>query len=440
MIKTKSGKVEGFVKDGCMCYMGIPYAKKPVGRRAFKHPEPVEPWEGVLQCNHGSKNPIQSYQGFYVDNIDLDSLYLNIFIPENRGDKKLPVMFFIYGGAFTQGGAGAVSEGSTTLEYNMQRFAAQSNTIVVTANYRLNVLGFLNLNSVCKDFDINNGLFDQLLALKWVNDNIKAFGGDDKNITIFGESAGGASVLALMCMDDAKGLFNKAIVQSADIDHFFTYEESAEYARLYLKGANVNRSSELLNMTRDELNEAEEKFSNAVKRNRDIRVCFSPVIDGEVLKGAPIEILKNSDIPLMIGTNEYEGNMFVRGMKTYEIPFIAKLLKLEIRRDAPDLRARASNAITRKVFTEPLDELLKGYGGKAWRYEYRYAVEGSELGCCHASELFVMFGSKATIDGVPIDEDDAVGMRMRRIWGAFAYEGDPGWEEYTAGNNIFIIE
>ena len=439
MVHIKNGMVEGINKDGCMVYMGIPYALPPMGSLAFKHPVPAEPWEGVLKCDHGSHNPIQSHDGYFVENASLDSLYLNVFVPEDIGDKKLAVMFWIYGGAFAQGGAGAVSEGSTTLCYNMERFAVDSNTIVVSCNYRLGVLGFLNFNSLCSDFDVNNGLYDQLLALKWVNDNIGAFGGDSDNITIFGESAGAASVLALMSMREADGLYQRAIVQSACIDHFFTYEESAANARMYLKIAGVNKASEILNMTQEHLDKSVAEYAKKLKLKGDIRVPFSPVIDGKTLVDHPNKLAKKSNIPLLIGTNKCEGNMFMLNIKTWTIPFTTKLLGLDMQPDDPDYRQRASNAITRAVFTEPLDRFLEGYEGKAYRYEYTYYVEGSSLGCSHASELHVMLAAEKTIDGVPIDPDDPIGLKIRRIWGQFAYTGNPGWSEYSDGNNTFII-
>ncbi len=439
MVKTKYGLVEGITKGDCTVYMGIPFAKPPIGKLAFKHPIPPDKWDGVLKCNHGSKNPIQLSAGFSVGNNSMDCLYLNVYVPNDIGDEKLPVMFWIYGGAYVQGAVGAVEEGSTTLGYNMERFAAETHTIVVTANYRLAVFGFLNLNSVCSDFDTNNGLFDQILALKFVNENIEAFGGNPENITIFGESAGGGSVLALMSMDAAKGMYHKAIAMSAPIEHYFTYEESAEYARLFLKGAGVNRASQLINMSQSDLDKAIKKHANTIKLKGDVRCQFSPVIDGVTLTDSPKVLAKQCNVPLLIGTTEEEGNLFVRNIPTVAMPALAKLFGFKVYKDADDYRQRVSNACTRFVFTDPLDEFLPGYKGKAWRYDVRYIIDGSKLRSCHASEIQFMFGAETTIDGVPIAHDDPKGALMRDIFSRFAYTGELNWNQYNGKDDIYII-
>lgn len=439
MVKTEYGQVEGIKKDGCTVYLGIPFAKPPVGKRAFKHPVKCDPWDGVLKVDHGSKNAIQATYGYFVGNTSRDCLYLNVFVPEHIGDEKLPVMFWIHGGAYATGAAGATEEGSMNLEYNLERFAVESNTVVVSANYRLNVYGFLNLNSISDNFDVNNGLFDLILALQFVNDNIDAFGGNSGNITIFGESAGGACVLALMAMDNAKGLFHKAISQSACIEHFFTYEEGAKYARIFLEKAGVKKTSELMNLSDEKFNEADRQLTKAVRMNRDLRCPFSPIIDGKYLPDEPKKLAQETDVPLLIGTTEDEGKFFIKDMKTFTMPFMSLIYNLDVKNDAEKYRQRACNALTREVFTKPLDDFLSGYSGQAFRYEYRYVVEGSQLGSCHASELNVMFGKDTTIDGVKIDKDDAVGIEMRKIWGKFAKTGNPGWNEYLSGKDTFII-
>lgn len=186
-IKTQYGMVEGFAHGGCSVWYGIPFAKPPVGELAFKHPVPPEPWEGVLQARKGSCNPIQSEGDFSIGNNSMDCLYLNVFVPEEH-DGPLPVMVWIFGGAWNQGGAGAMRKDSAELQYDMSLFARESGCAVVSINYRLNLYGFLNLHFLDARFDRNNGLYDQILALQWVHDNIAAFGGDPDNITLFGQS------------------------------------------------------------------------------------------------------------------------------------------------------------------------------------------------------------------------------------------------------------
>ena len=181
-ISTKYGDLRGFEKDGCNVFRGIPFAAPPVGELAFRHPLPPSPWKGVLEATSGSCNPVQAEGGFYVGNHSLDCLYLNVFAPKGASG-PLPVMVWIYGGAYSQGGTGAKEHGAKDVQYDLAGFAAKTNCVVVTFNYRLNLYGFIDLHSLDSSFDRNNGLFDQIMALKFVKENIEAFGGDPDNIS-----------------------------------------------------------------------------------------------------------------------------------------------------------------------------------------------------------------------------------------------------------------
>ena len=261
MVKTKYGMVEGFRKDGCRVYLGIPFAKPPVGPLMFRHPAEPEPWEGVLKADRGGRNPVQVQGAFSRGNNSLDCLYLNVFVPEEDADTARPVMVWVYGGAYSRGGAGAPKEGNTEIAYDFCRFARETRTVVVTFNYRLNLYGFLNLACLSRRFDRNNGLFDQIQALKFVRENIAAFGGDAGNVTVFGQSAGGACILALMSMPETEGLFHKAIVQSACIDHFFTEEESRARTKLYLKHMRIRHLSELFEVSAERVMAVNRSFA-----------------------------------------------------------------------------------------------------------------------------------------------------------------------------------
>ena len=163
LVSTKYGDISGLSTDQCDVYLGIPYAAPPVGDLTFKHPEPPAPWEGVLRADKGSANPVQAEGGFHIGYNNLDCLYLNVFVPKGA-EGPLPVMVWLYGGAFSQGGAGAKEPGSSDVHYNLARFAAETGCVVVTLNYRLNVYGFLNLRAFDESFDLNNGLYDQIAA------------------------------------------------------------------------------------------------------------------------------------------------------------------------------------------------------------------------------------------------------------------------------------
>lgn len=435
MVQTEYGAVEGVRREGCTVYMGIPFAQPPVGELAFRHPLPPRPWEGVLRADRGGSNPVQAPGAFRVKNNDRDCLYLNVFVPEH-GEDPLPVMVWVYGGSYAQGGAGAKEPGSRSLVYDLCRFARDARAVVVSFNYRLNLFGFLNLHDFDARFDRNNGLYDQILALRFVKENIAAFGGDPDNITLFGQSAGASCILALMGMDEARGLFHKAIVQSAVIEHFFTLRESRANTRRYLRIARVSEPSALLSLSQERIMRANRVYAFLFLMGKDIRCAFSPVIDGVTLRDEPKKLAQASAIPLLIGTAAREGNLFVPKVPSLLLPVIERLIRIRSSGGSRSLRQHFSDALTEHIYVRPMEELLRGYRGKAWRYEYAHEVPGSRLGPCHASEISLLFDYRRTLDGAPIPEDDQTGAAMRRAWGAFAASGDPGWRSYTETKEV----
>ncbi len=213
VVKTRSGEVRGSVVEGVNTFKGIPYAAPPFGTHRFRPPQPVESWSGVRDAlTYGPtvlKPPYFPPFDVLLEEPAIpgeDCLNLNIRSPD-LGQANLPVMVWIYGGAFANG------TGAVTL-YDGSRFA-RDGVVCVTINYRLGVDGFLYLG----DGQVNLGLLDQIAALQWVQENIAAFGGDPGNVTIFGESAGGMSVGTLLSMPRAKGLFRRAIGESGAGHH-----------------------------------------------------------------------------------------------------------------------------------------------------------------------------------------------------------------------------
>ena len=436
IIETKYGPVEGVARDGCTCYLGIPFAKAPIGELMFRHPLPPEPWKDVLKADHGSCNPIQEQGGFAIGNNSQDCLYLNVFAPEHR-DGPLPVMVWTYGGSYSQGGAGAELPGTTQLQYDLTRFARETGCVVVSFNYRLNLYGFLNLHFLDESFEQNNGLYDQIMALRFVRDNIAAFGGDPENVTLFGQSAGGACILALMAMPEAEGLFHKAIVQSACIEHFFTEEESRAHTKAYLRLAGVKAARELLSLPPQKVMDTNRKYAAWLLRKGDIRCAFSPVIDGVTLREAPKETAKRSSIPLLIGNVSQEANLFLHAIPAAALPLAARFLRLKVPKGSGSYRQRLSDALTTHIYVRPQLEILNEYAGKASRYVYHYAFPGSTMGCFHTCELPVLFGMNSAIIGNADDpESERIGTEMRKLWGQFAKEGRVHWHPGEAGMAI----
>ena len=206
LVKVEGGLIQGTVTDEMAIYKGVPFAAPPVGDLRWKAPQPVIAWEGVRPATEFGKGPVQGARN--TDAFGEDCLYLNIWSPAKSPKDKLPVMVWIYGGGFGAGNS-AQFDGAPL---------ARKGVILVTVNYRIGYLGFLAHPDLSKEnpegVSGNYGLLDQIAALKWVQNNIGAFGGDPGNVTIFGESAGGISVSMLCASPLAKGLFRSAISQS----------------------------------------------------------------------------------------------------------------------------------------------------------------------------------------------------------------------------------
>ena len=240
-IAINSGLISGTISsNGAEAFLGIPYAKAPVGDLRWRAPQPVEPWQGVRDAseygNDCAQVPFPSDAAPLGTEPAEDCLFMNVWRPAGAAsDAGLPVLVWIHGGGFIIGAA------SQEL-YHGHNLAKQGDVVVVSINYRLGVLGYANLASVLNDdrFSVNNGLQDQVAALKWVQENIADFGGDPDNVTIFGESAGGMSVGTLLGTPSAKDLFHKAIVQSGSADHVTSVASSKAIAEAFLQAMEVS--------------------------------------------------------------------------------------------------------------------------------------------------------------------------------------------------------
>ena len=283
--------VQGIVKDGCEEYLGIPFAAPPVGELAFKHPVPPEPWDGILKAVRGPISPVQGKGRSTIKVDGKDCLYLNVFRPQEL-PPDAPVMVWFYGGSYANGGCGRESNESDELVYDLARYARETKTVVVSFNYRLNLEGFLNLHFLDESFDSNNGLYDQMAALKFVRNNIHKFGGDADNITVFGQSAGSACIIALMGMPEAVPLFDKAILQSPCVDSFWSEKQSEHYTRKFLKFAGVDPAdlSKLKDLDIETIHLANKKLKQQALLEGESNCAFSPAIDGVTIKGRPADL------------------------------------------------------------------------------------------------------------------------------------------------------
>ena len=444
IIETTYGKVSGITKNGCREYLGIPYAKAPVSDLAFRHPEDPEPWGGILKADKGSRNSIQGYSSrHYISYTGQDCLYLNICVP-GEDAKDLPVLVWIHGGSYATGGTGRINEQSDDMVYDLTRFANETGAILVDFNYRLNLYGFMDLNSLSDRFDANCGLFDQIKALQFIKNNIAAFGGDPENITLFGQSSGAACILALMTMPEAEPLFAKSIIQSACVDSFWTPEQGRKITKMYLRMMGISRKTpeKILSADPVKVYRSNRKIKIRVRAGGEVTCVFSPVIDGKTLKDFPGKLVTGSVKPMLIGTCLREADLFTKGLPTILLPYAPRLFKLRTKW-GKNLRRRLSDDLTYKVYKKPVLDIASSYNGNVWLYDYQYAKA-----CRHADEVPVLFGSKtepgrdarSPENNALAPDADALGITLRKIWGDFARKGEPGWGMYKDSREIHIFK
>ena len=317
VVKLDSGQISGLKQDGTWTYLGIPYAKPPVGNLRWKPPEPPQPWSGTRECiNFGPSCP-QAPSDEQVGRTSEDCLYLNVWTPAKSTSDKLPVMVWIHGGAFAEG------SGSEPL-YNGHNLSKQG-VVVVTINYRLGPLGFLAYPALSKEsphgVSGNYGLMDQVQALKWVKKNIAAFGGNPANVTIFGESAGAMSVDILLAIPQSKGLFNRAIAESGPQWHFGFLPPLSDLREAEKTGGQLATALGCSSAA-DPLAAMRAKTSDEVitawgwteqKISPPTGPQFFPVVDGWLLPGQLTTLLKEGkqhDVPIIIGSNKDDGTVF----------------------------------------------------------------------------------------------------------------------------------
>jgi para-nitrobenzyl esterase len=302
IVSFTTGELRGFVQDGLNVYLGIPYAKPPTGSLRFKAPQPLPRWNGVFNAYaYGSVcpqvyDPIELNPGEKVNNENC--LTMNIWAPAAGGAKKA-VMVFIHGGGFVEGG-------SKERLYDGAAIVKNGDVIYVNFNYRLGLLGFMDFSVIGGSEyadSANNGLNDQLLALQWVQDNISVFGGDPQNVTIFGESAGGGSVLALLGIDNPQHYFKRAIVMSGSPLH--TAAETDSLAKLIRDDSGIKIPFLWKNMPTVGITYIQDQVSKAAGSPMS-DLLFAPTYsENNIMKRSPLEAAlqgTTKGIDLMIGT------------------------------------------------------------------------------------------------------------------------------------------
>ncbi|TDQ34587.1 carboxylesterase/lipase family protein [Aureibacillus halotolerans] len=456
IVHTSLGALEGTHEHGAFVWKGIPYAEPPTENLRFKSPVPVKAWEGVRKeqsfgpvCPQYVNDSMVAQDPKVLDQSE-DCLYLTIWTPEAPSEKPLPVVVWIHGGAFVGGH-------SSNPLYHGNALAKRGNVIVVSFNYRLGALGFLNLSHLDAAYTPNAGLLDQVEALNWVQSHIASFGGDPANVTIMGESAGSMSVAALLAMPAAKGLFSKAIMQSG-ASQAMPLQLSKQVTSYFLTQIGADTPDSLANVSVSDLVAAQGKVADITGP----LLTFQPVIDGNVLPLEPQQAIADGaakDIPLLLGTNQDEGAFFIREDNLLEEQEIVRILATEMPEPQAEVVAKkyssshASQAqfITDLYFWRTSLQFIEAQSHFApvWMYRFDGYIQGHPLfgEPVHAAEIPFVFGQLGVFQqlGFPITEEAmALSSRMQDAWLAFIQQGSPStaalnWGGYTTETRATMV-
>lgn len=466
--QTQYGPVRGVQKDGVVVFKGIRYGASTAGDNRFMPPQAPATWKDVYeasafgnQCPQIPPPPTDAYASWArsVPRSE-DCLFLNVWTPSlpaaQEGDDKRPVMVWLHGGGF------AVGAGDSPV-YDGERLAKRGDVILVTVNHRLNLFGYLHLADLGGEKyaqSANLGQQDLVAALRWVRDNIAAFGGDPHNVTIFGQSGGGAKVSNLLAMPSADGLFHHAIIQSGPGLASQTVDEANKLTRDLLAALNLNEPQidTLQTLPLETLIQGMRDMSSAVPIPQ-----FGPAVDGTVLPRNPFvpdAPAISADVPLMIGYTKNETTVLFPSPDLFELDWQQLAVKLQPfysmegngaqgkpQKNVADviagMRQLMPEASPSEIYFVVTTELNMGANthilasrkaaqgaAPVWLYrmEWETPIEGGRLGAPHALDLPLVFDTVATspsIIGDAADDAQKVADAMSSAWISFARDGDP---------------
>jgi len=460
IVQTRSGKLRGSDADGIAAFKGVRFARPPFGPDRLRAPGPVEPWSGVRDAlTFGPKPPQTAYPPGIAEALaelvgqGEDCLTLNVWTPEVEGAGR-PVMVWIPGGMFEFHATGA------TAFYDGGRFA-RDGVVCVTINYRVGAEGFLYL----AEGVANLGLLDQIAALEWVRDNIAAFGGDPRSVTIFGESAGGMSVATLLAMPAATGLFHRAIVQSGNTPNVNSARTAERIGRRLaeLLGVEPTRAA-IAAVSVEQVLQAQATLRDDLLARPDPSVWgevalsylpWAPTVDGQSIPEPPIEAISAgaaAEIDLLIGSNTEETRLFLLSDGSIDriteeaLAAIATAYGLSPA-GLSAYRAAHPGASPGELFSAiqtdwywrlPAIRMADAHATSARAATYMYEFSwrspqlGGRLGAAHSVEIPFVF------DTLGLGTEPMLGRNppqfladaMHRSWVSFAADGDCGWPRY----------
>lgn len=425
LVTTKQGIFRGIVKDGYTIFYGIPYGEAPVGAARFRRPVPALPFEGERDCTHPSVRPWMAdpkadsavakefyfHKDYWLPR-DEDSLQLHIWTPAKEAGEKLPVAVWIHGGGFQKGYG-------TEVETDGGGFCARG-VILVSLEYRMGIFGFFChpwLSGKAPGGNGNCGILDQIEALKWVQNNIEAFGGNPKQVTIIGQSAGAISVQILASSPLTRGLFCGAVMQSgggygSPLAPVRTMREAQKAGEGFTEYAGIKTLEELRQVPAEVLCRMSDEF----QAESSSKLLFSPVIDGYILTDSPDKVIDrnfHADIPYLIGSNR--DDMYAKELARAMVDFAQK---------------------NRELQKPPV-----------YLYHFEQVPpanqEGMYSGSYHSAEIWYVFETCKRGSRPYREEDYALSEKMADCWCSFVKEGNPdpagkmGWNSYHDGNDIY---
>lgn len=485
-VGTTGGPVRGTDDGRVRVFRGIRYAAPPTGSRRWQAPVPPEPWtEPADGTRYGPvapqpANPVIDLGPDAVQNEDC--LFLNVWSASAvRPGDDCPVMVWVHGGAYLLG------SGSQPL-YDATDLVADGGLVVVTINYRIGALGFLDLTSIAPGADGNLAVRDVLLALRWVQDNIAAFGGDPGRVTVAGESAGGGLVTTLLTVPSAAGLFHRAIAQSSPATSVFDRDRSRTVTEVFVRRLGVNAGpapardllAALQALPIEQVQRASSGTYNEIPTATPGVLAFFPIVDGDLVPEHPLDAFqagRQHPVPLLIGTNKDEASLFARmsapimpvapdairgmfGRLGREQPEIAMPAEDLVLSAYGDVRAKGRGlAVARDIgFRMPAVWLAQAHSAVAPTYLYRFdwatpMLRVLRIGATHATELPYLWGNLVSGPRDPMFKlgglrtGRALSARMQQRWRGFVAGGAPDapgaerWPAYdTRGRSTLVID
>jgi len=452
-IAVATGQLRGQIANGVMTFKGIPYAAPPTGPMRWRPPAPPTPWQGVRDATNYGNDCMQARQDwddrkFSGGPVSEDCLTLNIWAPTKLRGEGVPVMVWIHGGSFIAGsGAQALYDG---------RRLAQRGVVVVTINYRLGRFGFFAHPSLTAEANGaptgNWGLMDQIAALEWVRDNIHSFGGDPSNVTIFGESAGGGAINALMGSPPARGLFHRAIVQSGGgRDHLKSLAQAEAIGTAFAHRQHLASAS---------ATDLRALPADVVRDHLDKKTFSGPIADGQIVSdniNTTFVDGAQADVPYMVGANSEE-ILFAPAIAQW---WITRSVVSDLGKDAAAIRDAYGSRKSFKrfiasdsIFVEParhLAEAAATNGSYLYHFDYVPKSQRKDLdGVPHGGELAFVFGNLEAIGSPPTSEDQAMAEAVGTYWTTFARTGDPNgaspggtslpeWPQFQQGGTQMVF-